>query len=356
MSDDADLSMMRLVAFLVSLVLTGGVHASFAGEPGNQGGASSTAQTGSGAVKTRGLRPRPDLSRLFPPTVPNGAVACAKDQGDPQGTAGRDLSGFMFTDAAMTNAKCRTECATRGFVFSGTQVGDYCFCGNSYGKSGLATNCATRCSGNAGEICGGIWANSVSLTGFVPTTPSPPANGGQCVIDIQGQLDNGQIKATYRQIEIQQWVVSTTPMQVGAKKIYPVQWTTIGSGEKHEDNLVGTKIDWAWNISGARATQLEAQKIASTGNWLIQLVGTAMPSGVLGTQLQTVTGTPPQQPVQIDVLANAFGYPSIAASGTLTQIAESKQFAVPANYNWGISRPAYATGTVRCQWNLTLVP
>ena len=39
-----------------------------------------------------------------------------------------------------------------------------CFCGNSYGLYGLATNCNMACNGNSNEICGGNWANSVYLT------------------------------------------------------------------------------------------------------------------------------------------------------------------------------------------------
>jgi hypothetical protein len=40
-------------------------------------------------------------------------------------------------------------------------VCQHCFCGNSYGKYGQAANCDMKCSGNAGEICGGSFANSV---------------------------------------------------------------------------------------------------------------------------------------------------------------------------------------------------
>ena len=80
----------------------------------------------------------------------------------------------------MTNMKCRDSCAGRGYVFGGTQYGSYCFCGATYGKIGSATNCDMGCSGNGNEICGGAWANSVSLSGAEPTVPPAPSNGNQC--------------------------------------------------------------------------------------------------------------------------------------------------------------------------------
>jgi uncharacterized protein YegL len=88
-------------------------------------------------------------------------LGCYKDQGDPTGTNGRDLSGFVLNDSNMTTDRCLSECRSRGFTFAGTQYGSWCFCGDSYGKSGPANNCNMRCSGNREEICGGTWANSI---------------------------------------------------------------------------------------------------------------------------------------------------------------------------------------------------
>jgi hypothetical protein len=304
------------------------------------------AEGDTGDIESRELRQPPDFSRLFPPTVPNGAFGCFKDQGDPQGTAGRDLSGFMSTDAAMTNAKCRASCAMKGFAFAGTQVGSYCFCGDSYGKSGPAS-CTARCSGNGGEVCGGVWANSISLTGAVPTIPSPPSNGGQCVIDIRA----GQ---SYRHTEIQRWVVTGPGMQSAPGKLYPIQWTSTGSGFLHEDNGIGTKNDINWGISGSRTTQFRAQLVASTGNWLIQQAESAftIPNGVSGTQQQTINNVA-QQPSVIGAQDFEFNYPAIVAPGSLTQITEMKQFPVDQNHKIGYSQPASATGTVTCEWQFT---
>ena len=88
-------------------------------------------------------------------------LGCYKDQGDPIGTSGRDISGYVFNDSNMTTDRCISECRSRGFSYAGTQYGKWCFCGNSYGKSGSASNCNMHCSGNSSETCGGSWANSV---------------------------------------------------------------------------------------------------------------------------------------------------------------------------------------------------
>src|SRR5512132_1032689 len=83
-------------------------------------------------------------------------IGCFKDGPD------RDLTGFATALEGNTNAVCRQTCAAKGFQYSGTQLGNQCFCGNSYGKHGAATNCVSPCSGNSAEKCGGDWANSVS--------------------------------------------------------------------------------------------------------------------------------------------------------------------------------------------------
>lgn len=76
-------------------------------------------------------------------------------------TQGRDLDGFMTNAAGMTSARCIAVCRSQGFTYAGTQYATYCFCGNAYGRSGAANNCDTPCGGNAAEMCGGGWANSV---------------------------------------------------------------------------------------------------------------------------------------------------------------------------------------------------
>ncbi len=88
-------------------------------------------------------------------------IGCFKDQGEPQGTKGRDLSGFAISDPKMTTEKCVSICREKGFKYAGTQYGTWCFCGNTYGKSGKADNCNMKCGGDNRQKCGGTWANSV---------------------------------------------------------------------------------------------------------------------------------------------------------------------------------------------------
>jgi hypothetical protein len=92
---------------------------------------------------------------------PASYLGCFRDQGDPSGTAGRDLAGAVVNNAGVTTETCLQFCQQRGFTYAGTQYSSWCFCGNSYGRSGIANNCDMKCSGNASQTCGGAWANSV---------------------------------------------------------------------------------------------------------------------------------------------------------------------------------------------------
>jgi len=88
-------------------------------------------------------------------------LGCYRDQGEPTGTNGRDLNGFVVNDGNMSTAFCTSTCQGKGFRYAATQYGSWCFCGNSYGRSGQADNCNMKCAGNPAETCGGSWANSV---------------------------------------------------------------------------------------------------------------------------------------------------------------------------------------------------
>jgi len=88
-------------------------------------------------------------------------LGCFKDQGDPFGLRGRDLAAFGFSSDKMTPELCSRECAKRGYTYAGVQYSSYCFCGNTYGRFGRATNCNMRCSGNPNQTCGGSWANNI---------------------------------------------------------------------------------------------------------------------------------------------------------------------------------------------------
>jgi hypothetical protein len=105
--------------------------------------------------------PPTGLNKPGPASVAASYLGCFRDQGDPSGTSGRDLNGYVFNSAGMTTERCISACRSRGFRFAATQYTRWCFCGNSYGRSGRANNCNMRCSGNPAQTCGGSWANSV---------------------------------------------------------------------------------------------------------------------------------------------------------------------------------------------------
>jgi hypothetical protein len=107
--------------------------------------------------------------QAFSPPVLSSAthqyLGCFKDQGTRVGVEGRDLNGAFSNDPRMTTQMCVDQCRAKGFAYAGTQRSTYCFCGNSYGRSGPAENCSTRCAGRAEEVCGGVWSNSVYAVG-----------------------------------------------------------------------------------------------------------------------------------------------------------------------------------------------
>lgn len=82
-------------------------------------------------------------------------IGCFKDNWT------RDLTGYTTNAPNMTTQMCVNLCREKGAAYAATQYGQHCFCGNSYGKYGPATNCDMKCGGNAAEMCGGSFANSV---------------------------------------------------------------------------------------------------------------------------------------------------------------------------------------------------
>jgi WSC domain len=110
------------------------------------------------------------LASFSPPVQPSAMhqyLGCFRDQGTRVGIEGRDLNGAFNNDARMTTQMCVDQCRAKGYAYAGTQRSTYCFCGNSYGRSGPSENCTARCAGRSEEVCGGVWANSVYSIGTV---------------------------------------------------------------------------------------------------------------------------------------------------------------------------------------------
>jgi hypothetical protein len=68
-------------------------------------------------------------------------------------------------DPTMSAETCVPLCKAHHFAYAGTQDGNQCWCGDSYGSEGMSSSCTTPCGGNSAEKCGGPWANSVFATG-----------------------------------------------------------------------------------------------------------------------------------------------------------------------------------------------
>lgn len=312
----------------------------------------------SGEVKSRAVRDpnrptpirRPPL--VLPPLVANGAFACMADQGDPQGTTGRDLDGSIYSDAGMTNSICRTRCGAQGFRYSATQFSTYCFCGNSHGRFGPSTACIARCSGKLDEVCGGTWANSVSTAlPPPPVTPAAPARGGQCVLEA---AQTGT--SSYRHTEIQRWEV-TGPAQTDPNGSirYPVRWTTTGSGQKHVDQ--GTQqYDVVYSINASVNQVWRASKNPLGTEWTLrrESVQGHAHGALVGTQWATVGGVP-QRPADVSAERWEFTNPP---NGLKAPVAPTPVvFTNTATYppmSIGYQQPAGATSSVQCSWNFAL--
>ncbi|KAG8984859.1 hypothetical protein FRB94_010872 [Tulasnella sp. JGI-2019a] len=74
-------------------------------------------------------------------------------------------TAYSFTDSNMSNELCSGVCSARGNLFSGTEGGTKCYCGNYYTNAvaAPATDCNIACPGNSAEVCGGTLRLSMYL-------------------------------------------------------------------------------------------------------------------------------------------------------------------------------------------------
>ena len=291
-------------------------------------------------------------------------LGCRMDQGDPQGTNGRDLSGYMFfaprqlptatrpgrppivrtpptgsvgivrpPPPGMSTAMCTSECGNRGFFFAGTQYGSYCFCGHQYGRSGLSTDCKMPCSGNAGEICGGAWANSVYWTGVT----APPAQGwtgaASCQVDVRGPSYLDSRKHT--------WTLIGPPAPVSGGEVYRAVWSVAGSGSKST-----TTGSAQWNVLGGSGLPIKVWIRIADGKRVISpdTSQLSIPGGISGTQ--QLVG---QNPGPIGAQAFEYDRPQINALASATVINGTSTG--PTTGAPGYMQPGTAQGTYTCSWN-----
>ena len=303
-----------------------------------------------------------------PAPVPMG---CFKDQGDPQGTSGRDLSGHMFfaavpplqritrprTDAdilspapsalrlpqqpapVMSARACTTECRARGFAFGGTQYSSYCFCGNRFGQTGTSTSCTMPCIGNPGEVCGGAWANSVYWTGH----NAPPAHGwtgsARCQVDVRG--------TGYSDSRTHTWTfVGARASQTATTEIYNAVWSVTGAGSSSAPT---GSAQWTVNGGGAGPMTVLDRSDGKRAIFPNQQLVTQQ-NGIFGTQ--QLTG---QNPGPIGGQASQFDFPKVEDFTTKTVLAGMSNPSVVAG-SWGFRQPASAQTTAQCSWSFNLIP
>jgi hypothetical protein len=72
----------------------------------------------------------------------------------------------------MTLERCQDLCNGHRF-FAVQNGGTGCFCGSTFGRYGISTNCTQPCNGDAQEICGGPGCNSIYRTRNTSTPISP---------------------------------------------------------------------------------------------------------------------------------------------------------------------------------------
>ena len=88
---------------------------------------------------------------------------CYKD------SSARDLShGIVRIPAGQQNSItwCQNYCFEKGYIYSANQYSVECFCGNTFGKYGLAENqenCNRKCQDLEGNNCGGTWHQNIYL-------------------------------------------------------------------------------------------------------------------------------------------------------------------------------------------------
>ncbi len=102
----------------------------------------------------------------------SGYIGCYADE------ATRDLTDEAVSGGSMSVETCLSDCSKAGYAYAGVQYGKQCFCGDSYGKYGTATDCNMTCSGNSTETCGGSYANSVYKIAATTTPPPSTASLG----------------------------------------------------------------------------------------------------------------------------------------------------------------------------------
>lgn len=113
----------------------------------------------------------------------------------------RTLGGPSTTSSSLTADNCINSCNTQGYKFAGMEAGNECYCANSIGSGGVKQSsdsaCATPCTGNSAQTCGGAWLLTIYQKDGTTTTPgggttTPPTN-----TDYPGKADGWTNEGCY---------------------------------------------------------------------------------------------------------------------------------------------------------------
>jgi len=129
----------------------------------------------SGPPSPENSAPSPTTSGISVPTAIPAAWSykgCWVD-----GAYGRILAHVEQDNQALTVESCIITCSSLGYIIAGMQYGVQCFCGNtirSGGILGAENTCNVACSGNANEVCGGGYRDSIysNMTLVVESAPT----------------------------------------------------------------------------------------------------------------------------------------------------------------------------------------
>lgn len=293
------------------------------------------------------------------PAISGGAFACMADGGDPSGRRNRDLAGALRSSNDMTNQACRSTCERGGFAFAGTQGGGHCFCGNTYGKYGEAAaalpprSCNLGCAGNPNEICGGEWANSVSLTGVAPP---PPTDGGQCLVKARGgYTTTGGAAGSYNSVELHRFEKLATTASSSTNKTYTFRYTMTVSGYMDQ---TGAGSKWRGSWGGSQTSKQTWHAVPATNP------ATGMSAWRLRTtQASTInvpyTGHLLTNPLQADprtsVTVSAFAYPTdVYSTGSSFVFPATTGTTTQAGAGVRLWNNPLGDATYTCSWNVTL--
>ncbi|KAK0704571.1 WSC domain-containing protein [Lasiosphaeris hirsuta] len=123
--------------------------------------AGSPAETCGGSRRLSLFGKSPVAPAISPIPYPGDRVHAYRPVGSgcyTEAVGGRALNGASISSSSMTICACADWCLNNGFMISGTEYGDECFCSNAIEKSANETNigeCDFPCAGNRAEKCGG---------------------------------------------------------------------------------------------------------------------------------------------------------------------------------------------------------